>query len=77
VAGLGTSGLAGAEPVVSTLEGGAGLVARIKAAIEPLTEMLATTWPLLLGAGAIIVVVFAIRAGRAELEAFRTGAKAR
>lgn len=62
-----------AEPLVKSIEGGAGLVYRIKGAIEPIIDL----WPLLALVAAGAVIFFAWRSRKAVVEDYRTGKLAR
>lgn len=68
--GLGFGALtSAAEPLVKSVEGGAGLVYRVKGALEPIIEL----WPLLALAAAGAVIYFAWRSRKAVVDDYRTG----
>lgn len=57
------------EPIVSTVEGGAGLVARVRVAFEPIIDL----WPLLALAAGVAVIWFAIQSRKAVVDDYRAG----
>lgn len=65
----GTAILGFADPLVKSIEGGAGLVYRVKAAFEPIIDL----WPLLALIAAGLVIFFAWRSRRAVIQDFQTG----
>ncbi|MCR6673217.1 TIGR02594 family protein [Devosia ginsengisoli] len=71
---LGGGALLGfAEPIVKSIEGGAGLVYRLKSSIEPIVDL----WPLGAVVAAGAVIYFALRSRKAVVEDYRTGKLAR
>jgi uncharacterized protein (TIGR02594 family) len=69
----GGSILGGIGPVIEKIEGGAGMIARLRTAIEPLVDL----WPLLAVAGGIAVFWYATRARAQVVDDYQSGKLAR
>ena len=69
----GGSILGGAGPILDKIEGGAGMIARLRTAVEPLVDL----WPLLAVAGGIAVFWYATRARAQVVEDYQSGKLAR
>jgi hypothetical protein len=69
----GGSILGGVGPILEKIEGGAGMIARLRAVIEPLVDL----WPLLAVAGGIAVFWYATRARAQVVEDYQSGKLAR
>jgi len=69
----GGSILGGVGPMLEKIEGGAGMIARLRTAIEPLVDL----WPLLAVAGGIAVFWYATRARAQVVEDYQSGKLAR
>jgi uncharacterized protein (TIGR02594 family) len=69
----GGSILGGVGPILEKIEGGAGVVARLRTAIEPLVDL----WPLLAIAGGIAVFWYATRARAQVVDDYQSGKLAR
>lgn len=69
--------LGAASQAVSSLEAGSALLGRVRAAVEPFSDLIGAAWPVLVVAAGVAVVFFALRAKRARIEDFRTGKTAR
>ncbi|MDP3316179.1 MAG: hypothetical protein Q8M47_08940 [Devosia sp.] len=69
----GGSILGGVGPILEKIEGGAGMLARLRAVIEPLVDL----WPLLAVAGGVAVFWYATRARAQVVEDYQSGKLAR
>ena len=69
----GGSILGGVGPILEKIEGGAGVIARLRTVIEPLVDL----WPLLAIAGGIAVFWYATRARAQVVEDYQSGKLAR
>lgn len=69
----GGSILGGVGPVLEKIEGGAGMITRLRTAIEPLVDL----WPLLAVAAGIAVYWYATRARAQVVEDYQSGKLAR
>lgn len=69
--------LGAASQAVGSLEAGSALLGRVRAAVEPFSDLIGAAWPVLVVAAGVAVVFFALRAKRARIEDFRTGKTAR
>ena len=69
----GGSILGGVGPILEKIEGGAGMITRLRAAIEPLVDL----WPILAVAAGIAVFWYATRARAQVVEDYQTGKLAR
>ena len=58
-----------ATEVVGKIEGGAGMVARLRTALAPILDL----WPVLLVAGCVVVFWLAMRSRKAVVQDFRSG----
>lgn len=65
----GTAVIGLAEPIVSAVEGGAGLVARVRGAFEPIIDL----WPILAVLAGLAVIWFAIQSRKAVVNDYRAG----
>lgn len=71
VAGTGAVALGG--DFIDQVEQGAGWVARIKAAVAPLLDFGAHTWPLFALAAGVVIVVIVVKARREAVAGYRDG----
>ncbi len=62
-----------AEPIVTQIEGGAGIIARLRGALEPLTSL----WPILVIGGVVAVIYLASRSEKAVVKDYQSGKLAR
>lgn len=60
-------------PILEKIEGGAGMITRLRTAIEPLVDL----WPLLAVAGGVAVFWYATRARAQVVEDYQSGKLAR
>ena len=69
----GGSILGGAGPILEKIEGGAGMITRLRTVIEPLVDL----WPLLAVAGGVAVFWYATRARAQVVDDYQSGKLAR
>jgi len=69
----GGSILGGVGPILEKVEGGAGMIARLRTALEPLIDL----WPLLAVAAGIAVFWYATRARAQVVDDYQSGKLAR
>ena len=62
-----------AEPIVTQVEATAGLATRVKDAVAPLTDLIVTFWPIILIAGAGLMIYLALQSKKAVVRDFRNG----
>ena len=75
ISGVLTGGsiLGGVGPILEKIEGGAGMITRLRAVIEPLVDL----WPLLAIAGGVAVFWYATRARAQVVDDYQSGKLAR
>ena len=69
----GGSVLGGVGPIIEKIEGGAGMITRLRTVIEPLVDL----WPLLAVAGGVAVFWYATRARAQVVDDYQSGKLAR